>query len=69
MIARICATLNVSPNFLLGFPSPQMDQSEQALLLESVMGQLEAFDPAKPQLVRDLIGRIGEFGYPVAPEK
>lgn len=63
MIARICTTLSVSPNFLFGFPTPGADQSDQTLLIESILGQLEALGPAKLKLVRDIVGRIGAFDY------
>jgi transcriptional regulator with XRE-family HTH domain len=62
-IVRICTTLDVSPNFLFGFPAPEAE-TEQAVIIQAICGRLKALDPAKLKLVRDLIGNIDAFEYP-----
>lgn len=63
MIVRICTTLDVSPNFLFGFPAPEAE-TEQSLIVQAICGRLKALDSAKLLLVRDLIANVDAFEYP-----
>jgi len=56
-VARICATLGLSPNFLLGF-EPEEPSSPKKMLIAAINIQLESLDAGKLSLVSNIIGQV-----------
>jgi len=59
-VARICATLGLSPNFLLGF-EPEDPSSPKKMLIAAINAQLESLDKGKLKLVANLISQVERF--------
>ena len=60
-VARICVTLGLSPNFLLGF-EPEERSAQKQMLIAAINAQLESLDTERLTLVRNLIGQVEAFG-------
>lgn len=60
-VARICATLGLSPNFLLGF-EPEEPSSPKKMLIAAINVQLGSLDTEKLTLVSNLISQVEAFG-------